>query len=176
MAVAPYGLVLWNDAFPSKTNVMQLQWKITAAKTVQPLPLSMGGVLTLVDAAASQAAIDSFLMTTNEFLLAAFDATAMGTDAFGCLVKMNGLQETATHNGVGQVASVQAMVANVYSGTNGATVVTSGVASSTTLTASSNTSQIAVGAAGDIAFRLVSAGLDALTGGLISVNIYWTSK
>lgn len=178
MALAPYGLVLWNDAFPSKTNTMQLQWRITAAKTVAPLPLNMGGVLPFFDALANQAAIDNFLLTPSEFLAAQFDATAMGTDTFGCLIKMNGLKEAAAagDNEVGQAASVQAMVASVYSGTNGATVVSSGVASVATLTSSSNTSQIAAGAAGDIALRIVAAGLDALTSGLIYVNIYWTAK
>lgn len=176
MAVSPYGLVLWNDAFPSKTNLMQLQWRITAAKTIQPLPLAMSGVLPFFDAPANQAAIDSFLMTTNEFLLAQFDGTAMGTDTFACLVNMNGRKESTTSNDYGQTASVQAMVATVYSGTNGATVVSSGVAAVATLTSSSNTSQIACGAAGDIAFRFVSAGLDALTGGLINVDIHWTAK
>lgn len=176
MAVAPYGLVMWNEAFPSKTNLMQLQWKITAAKTIQPQPLNLGGVLPFFDAPANQAVIDGFLLTTNEFLLAQFDGTAMGTDTFACLVKMNGVNAASTSTSIGQAASVQSMVATVYSGTNGATLASSGVASSSTLTSSSNTSQIAVGANGDIAFRFVASGLDALTGGLISVNIFWTSK
>ena len=176
MAIAPYGLVLFNSAFSSKTNLMQLQWSITAAKTVSPLPINSSGVLTVFDAIAAQSTIDNFLFTTNEFLIAAFDATAMGTDTFAGIVKMNGLLEASAAVDVGQCASVQSMIASVHSGANGATVVQSGVVGSAAMTASSNTSQIAVGANGDIAFRMVAAGLDVLTAGLITVNIFWSSK
>lgn len=175
MAHASTAMVLWNEAFPRRTNLLQLQWQITAAKTVSPLPMTATGVLTTFDAIAAQSTIDNFLLTTNEFLIAQFDATAMGTDTFAGIVKMNGAS-VAGSTVTGQAESVQAMVANLYSGTNGATVVTSGVVSSATLTSSSNTSQIAVGANGDIAFRFVASGLDVLTAGLISVNIFWTSK
>jgi hypothetical protein len=176
MAHASTAFVLWNEAFPRRTNLLQLQWSITAAKTVSPLPITASAVLTTFDAIASQTTIDNFLLTTNEFLIAAFDATAMGTDTFAGIIKMNGANLATTSLEVGQAQSVQAMVANLYSGTNGSTVVTSGVVSSTAMTASSNTSQIAVGANGDIAFRFVASGLDILTAGLISVNIFWTSK
>ncbi len=176
MALASYGLVLWNDAFPSKTNVMTLQWQITAAKTVSPLPINNSGVFPTFDAYTSQAVMDAFLLTSSEFLLAQFDATSMGTDTFGCLVKMNNAIQATTSLNVGQCASVEAMTVTVASGSQGATAVTNGVISSATLTSTSNTTQVAVGANGDIAFRFVASGLDALTSGLITVNLFWTSK
>ncbi len=176
MALASYGFNLWNDAFPSKTNVMTLQWGITAAKTVTPLPIINSGVLPTFDAFSSQAVIDNFLLTTNEFLLAQFDATSMGTDTFGCLVKMNNAIAATTSVNVGQCASVEAMTVSVHSGSQGATVTANGVVSVATLTSTSNTTQVAVGANGDVAFRFVSSGMDILTSGLITVNLFWTSK
>lgn len=176
MALSSYGLVLWNDAFPGKTNVMTLQFSITAAKTVSPLPINNSGILTTFDALASQSVIDNFLLTTNEFLLAQFDATSMGTDTFGGLVKMNNAIQATTSTRVGQAASVEAMTVTVASGSQGATAVSNGVVAVSTLTSTSNTTQVACGANGDIAFRFVASGLDVLTSGLITVNLFWTSK
>lgn len=176
MAHASTAFVMWNEAFPRRTNTLQLQWSITAAKTVSPLPITASAVLTTFDAIAAQTTIDNFLLTTNEFLITQFDATAMGTDTFAGIIKMNGANVATTATDLGQAQSVQSMVASVYSGTNGATVVSSGVVGVSALTASSNTSQIAVGANGDMAFRFVASGLDILTAGLINVNIFWTSK
>lgn len=176
MAHASTAFVMWNEAFPRRTNLLQLQWAITAAKTVSPLPMTASGVLTTFDAIAAQTTIDNFLLTTNEFLIVQFDGTAMGTDTFAGIIKMNGANVATTSLEIGQAQSVQSMIATLHSGTNGSTLVSSGVVASTTMTSSSNTSQIAVGANGDMAFRFVASGLDILTAGLITVNIFWTSK
>lgn len=176
MALAPYGLVLWNESFPGKTNLMQLQWAITTTKTVSPLPISNSAVYTTFDAIASQSVIDNFLLTSSEFLVAAFDSTSMGTDTFGCLVKMNGLTQASTDTTVGQCASVESMIVTVNSGTGGTTQTVNGVIASSSLTSTTNSTQIAVGADGDIAFRFISSGIDILTTGVITVNIFWTSK
>lgn len=179
MALAPYGLVLWNESFPGKTNLLTLQWKITGATTVSPLPINNSAVLPTF-AALTQPTIDAFLLTDGEFTAAQFDSTSMGADMFGCLVKMNGLNIAATETGSsGQAASVQAMVATCYSGTGGSTAVTRAVYSSTVLTDSTAATEIAVGADGDIAFKINfgnTPDFDGLTDGLITVDIYWTSK
>lgn len=175
MAHASTAMVLWNDAFPRRTNLLQLQWSITAAKTVTPLPITASAVLTAFDAIAAQSTIDNFLLTTNEFLIAQFDATAMGTDTFAGIIKMNGAN-VAGSTVSGQAESVQAFTATVHSGTNFSTSTPTAAISVATLTSSSNTTQVAVGANGDIAFRMVATGLDVLTSGLININIFWTSK
>jgi hypothetical protein len=176
MAVAPYGLQLLNDSFPSKTNKMTLQWKITAATTVSPLPINNSGAYAFF-AAQTQDQIDDFLKTEDEFTAAQFDSTSMGADMFGVLIKMNG-HSVSTDSAAGQAASVEAMVATCYSSTGGSTAVTRAVYSSATLTDSTAATEIAVGANGDIALK-VSFGntpdFDALTDGLITIDIFWTS-
>lgn len=172
------GLLYMNESLYGKEDELILKWKITGAKTSTPLPLNNSAVLTAYDAIASQTTIDSFLGTTNEFLIAQFDATAMGTDAFAGIVNMSGQKTGVTVlNGANsaQAASVLAMTIHLYSGTNGATVVNEGVNVSSTLTSSSLTTQVACGANGNIAFRSILSGLDILTSGLIIARIHWVS-
>lgn len=154
----------WSDAVQrGQAYSIDLFFKITAAKTVTSL--NANSVLTSFDAIAAQATINDFLGTTDEFLVAAFDATAMGTDAFACIVAMSG-----------QASQLLAATAETYSGTDGLTVVPAGINSSTTLTASSHTAQCALGAYGNMAARFVLTGVDALTSGLIKVTLYYRSK
>lgn len=167
-------LMSWNDSVQrGQPYALTFLYKITAAKTVT----SLSGTATLpaFDAYASQAVIDTFLNTptgtTSEFLLSQFDATAMGTDSFAAIVNLN------TGNGLsGQAKNVVAMIATLYSGTNGATAVSNGVVSSATLTASTQKAEVACGAYGDLAFKVVLSGVDALTSGLISVTLHFNSK
>lgn len=139
-------------------------WEITAAKTISPLVPGIP-VLSTFDALASQAVIDDFLGTTNEFLLAAFDATAMGTDAFAVIVNM-----------AGQVDKVLSAKFATYSGTAGVTEALNCIKSSSSLTASSLSAEFAKGANGNMAARFVSTGLDALTAGILRVDLSWISK
>lgn len=160
-------LMYWGEKLgKTQPRVLRFGWAITGAKTVTPLipgaPIMYGFDATDF---ASQAAIDAFLGTTNEFLLAAFDATAMGTDAFAVIVAMQ--------NQGGKL--LQAKLA-VNSGTGGSTGSPLCVASSATLTSSSLTTQTAIGANGNLAFRGVSTGLDALTAGVITLDLHWISK
>lgn len=169
----------WNEKLgKSIPHELVLTWKITGAKTVVPHLLSLP-VYTTFDAIASQSTIDSFLQTTNEFTIAQFDATAMGTDAFGCLVNMSGAtsQQTSTTFGglVGQVASASVMEASVFSGTYNATTVNAN-ANSGSLTASTLETAFAVGAYGNLAFKMVASGLDALTSGIIVVRLLVVMK
>lgn len=160
-------LMYWGEKLgKTQPRILRFAWSITAAKTISPLVAGMP-VMTGFDAAdfASQAVIDAFLGTSSEFLLAAFDSTAMGTDAFAVIVAMQN-----------QAAKVLQARMTVNSGTGGSTGSVLAVASSTALTSSSLTTQAALGTNGNIAFRGVSSGLDALTSGLITLDIHWISK
>jgi hypothetical protein len=143
---------------------LELVFKITGAKAVSPAVQGLP-VLTAFDAVASQAVIDSFLGTSSEFLVAAFDATAMGTDAFAGIVNL-----------AGQAASLVSVSAKVASGTAGVTQANYEFVSSAALTASTLVAECALGASGNVAFKLVSTGLDALTSGMIVVKLKWISK
>jgi hypothetical protein len=161
-------LMFWNDmALKGVPRVLRLEYKITAAKTVSPQPQSSVSYTTF-DAIASQSVIDNFLGTTNEFLVAAFDATAMGADTFGGLVNMNGQAKVLT-----------SFNARCYSGTGGATLVERSVVSSSTLTASTLVTECALGASGNLAFKVDfgnTPDFDALTSGLIVIELSWIAK
>jgi len=156
------GLFFWQDRI-GKTNphVVQFMYQITAAKTVSQLPQGTP-TLTSFDALASQAVIDDFLGTTNEFLLAQFDATSLGLDAFGCIVNFGGQAD--------QLYMVEGYVDDLT------TRVEKAMPAVTTLTSSSLTNQCAKGANGNMAARLVMTGLDALTSGIIVIKFYFKSK
>lgn len=144
-------------------NQVRLHFKITGAKACEPI-VPNSAILTSYDAIASQAVINSFLGTTNEFLVSAFDATAMGTNAFAVIVNMNG-----------QGKQLLSVTATVFSGSNGATVAEcADVAEG--LTASTLACEGALGVNGNFAGRFVLSGLDALTSGLIEVVFNWISK
>jgi hypothetical protein len=159
MATSP-GLFFWQDKL-GRTNphCVVFNFKITGAKAVSQLPAGLP-VLTSFDAIASQAVIDDFLGTTNEFLLAAFDATAMGTDAFACIVNM-----------AGQVDTLYAVEAYFDDGTQVANAI-----AAAGLTASTLAYEAATGANGNMAVRVVLTGLDAATSGILSIKMYFKSK
>ena len=140
---------------------LRLEFSITGAKAVSPV-VQNSFVLTTFDALSTQAQIDTHLGTTNEFLLAAFDATAMGTDAFAAIINMGG-----------QAAKVTGVHTATYTGTNGATETLSVVNASATMTSSSLTTQVARGANGNIAVRTIIVGLDAFTSGRLVLQVSW---
>ena len=161
-------LTYWSDRL-GKTlpRTLRLEFSITGAGT-SALITSGAPVLTTYAAFASQAVIDNHLETTNEFLLAAFDATAMGADAFGGIINMEG-----------QVAKVTSMVARCYSGTAGTTLVEHCVQASAALSASTLATEVTKGASGNIGFRVAwgnTPDFDALTSGTIVIEINWISK
>lgn len=157
----------WGDkAQRSQPEVLDLYYVITAAKTVSDKNKNVA--LTAFDAIASQSVINDFLGTTDEFLVAAFDSTAMGADAFAAIVQMEG-----------QVSELISAKAVCYSGSDGATVVTQGVASVSALTASSLSTQAAKGAYGNMAVRVAfgnTPDFDALTSGLIHLQLVYRLK
>lgn len=158
-------MMYWNDKVQgSQPRTLRLFFTITAAKTVTDVYRSP--TLTAFDAISSQTTIDNHLGTTNEFLLAAFDATAMGADVFAGIVNMGG-----------QCAEVYSMVARCYSASD--TLVTRQCEDSSTLTASTLATEIAKGSSGNVAFKVNfgnTPDFDALTAGTIEIEIQWRSK
>ena len=149
----------WSDKVGRGAPVLTwFLYQITGAKTVKALDANASKVS--FDAFADQATIDSFLGTTNEFLLAAFDSTAMGTAAFGGVIDFKG-----------QVKSLKGMIYGV-----GAAQAMTSFPASAALTASTLATECAKGANGNVGFRVVITGLDALTSGLIAVGILWEPK
>lgn len=160
-------LFFYNDQWGKvQPQVLRLQYQITAAKTVKPI-VSNSASLTLFDAIASQATIDDFLGTTDEFTEAQFDATSMGADAFGVIVDMKG-----------QAKSVVQMVASCYSGTGGSTLVTRQVVGGS-LTDSTLETAVECGADGNIGLKVDfgnTPDFDALTAGTIDIEVHWIAK
>ena len=152
----------WGKVIP---RCMRLEYGITGAKAASAL-VPNSGSLVFFDAVASQAVVDGFLGTTNEFIYTVFGTTSMGADAFGGLVNMGG-----------QCRSVTEMVAKCYSNTGGADFVQRQVVPVTITDAA--TTQVQVGADGNIGF-VVQFGntpdFDGLTSGTIVIEIYWVSK
>lgn len=143
----------------------RLCYQITGAVTVSPLPANTAS-LTFFAALSSQAQIDDFLGTSSEFLYTDFGSTAMGADAMGIIVNMGG-----------QAASLVGVIGNVYSGSNGATGTPQGVVASA-LTDTLAT-QCELGANGNVAMKFAwgnTPDFDALTAGLIVIDILWTAK
>jgi hypothetical protein len=160
MATSP-GLFFWQDKLgKANPHCVQFLWQITAAQTISQIPQGTP-VLTTFAAIASQSTIDDFLGTTNEFLIAQFDATAMGVDSFGCIVNM-----------AKQADELYAAEAFFDNGT----LVQRVIPSVATLTSSSLSTQAAVGSYGNLAMRAVLTGLDAATSGILGMNFYFRSK
>jgi hypothetical protein len=162
--MANAGLFHWQEKF-GKTNphVITLVFQITGAGTSSAVPQGTP-VLSTYGAIASQSVIDDFLGTTNEFLVAAFDATAMGADTFACIVNMQG-----------QAAKLLYATGEVYSGTDyvARASVDSGLTASTIETAAD------CGADGNIAVKFNfgnTPDFDGLTTGVIVVKLYWIAK
>lgn len=151
----------------SQTRVMRLELQITGTVTVSPV-IAGAPVLTTFGAISAQSTIDNFLGTTSEFDYLAFDATSMGNDAMGGIVNMGG-----------QAAKLSFMKALCYSATAGSTLVERAVVASSALTATSLVTECAKGANGNLAFKVDwgnTPDFDALTSGLIVVELYWVAK
>ena len=146
---------------------LTLEYKITGAKAASAIVSNSASYLTF-DAISAQSVIDGFLGTTNEFLVAAFDATAMGADTFAVIVDMQGQMKTLTR-----------VVAKCYSGTGGSTLVERCVQASSALTASTLATEAAVGANGNCAVKVDfgnTPDFDGLTSGTIVIELYWVAK
>lgn len=158
-------MMYWNDRVQaSQPRKLTIVYTITGAVTVTDLFRSP--TLTTFGAISAQATIDAHLGTTSEFLLAAFDATAMGADTMAGIVNMSG-----------QVAEVYSMSAKCYSASN--TLVERFCEDSATLTASTLATEVAKGSSGNVAFKVDfgnTPDFDGLTAGTIVIEILWRSK
>lgn len=160
-------LVYWNDKLArTQPRSVKFCFDITGAAAASVI-VPGTPVLHTFGAIADQATINDFLGTTNEFLLAAFDATAMGADAFAVIANMGG-----------QVERLVAATAACYSGTGFATEVQVGVKGGS-LTASTLETAAAKGADGNLAMKVNftnTPDFDGLTSGLIVVEFLYISK
>ena len=165
--MADTSLFYWNQKF-GKTQPRELKfiWDITGAKAVSTVPIG-APVLTAFDAIAAQATIDDFLGTVDEFLIVDFDGTAMGADAFACIINM-----------AGQAQALCGFEIECFSSTGGSTLVTR-ASLNEGLTASTLETACELGADGNIAFKVDfgnSPDFDGLTAGMIVATVYWISK
>lgn len=150
----------------AKTQPRQLIFRldVTGAKTSQFVPVG-ADALVAYDAIASQDVIDDYLGTSSEFLLAAFDATAMGANCLGLLVNMKG-----------QAAKVLGASVKFFTEA-GVVAVDLNAKAVSALTASTAASECAVGADGNIGVKFLTiTGLDAATDGYLVIEIHWVAK
>lgn len=149
-------------------RTLTLIHEITAAVTVAARPLSAETGSLPMFGATSQATIDAFLGTSSEFTAAQFDATALGADAMGLIVNMDG-----------QAADVVSFESTCYSAAGLTTAVTrTSLKVAAGLTDSSLTTQLALGADGNIGLRIDwgnTPDFDGLTAGQIVTKIHWIS-
>lgn len=162
-------LYYWQDQWGKvQPQVLRLQYNITGAAACSPI-IPNSASMVFYSALSSQAQVDNFLGTTDEFLYTVFGSTAMGADAFGGLVNMGGAS--------GQCSEIVQMVARCYSNTGGSDLVTRQCQAA----AIANTlgTRCQVGAYGNIAFQVDfgnTPDFDALTSGTIDIEIHWISK
>ncbi len=163
-------LMYYQEAFyKGAPHILTLDWTITAATTVSATPMGASPASMVVfSAIASQAVIDNFLGTTSEFNYLAFDSTSMGADAMGVIVNMKG-----------QAADLLHVESTCCSNTGFSDMVTRWSAKSATLTNTTLVTEAALGAYGNIAFKINwgnTPDFDALTSGLIVSKIAWIAK
>lgn len=138
---------------------LSFQWLITGAKTITPL-IQGRPVLDAFDA-LTQAQIDAFLGSTNEYLADKFDATAMGTDVFAAIVDMQGQADQLVYARCRTITG---------------TTVLERMIGEEALTASTLETKAEKSSLGNLAVRAELAGLDALTSGIIDLRIGWLSN
>lgn len=155
----------------SQPRSMDFTFRFTGVKTIVPVPV--GADCFWFFDPITQAQIDAYLTTptktsSNDFLAAMFDATAMGADTFGGIINM-----------MGQASSVIGLEAKCYSGVGGSTLVSRAVSVVSTLTASILETAVGVSPAGNLAFKVDFGNvpdLDALTAGTIVISVKYVSK
>lgn len=166
-------LFYWNEKHgKTQPYVMDFTYQITAAKTVSPVP--QGADSFVFFDAVTQAQIDAYTGVANDFPVTYFDATSMGADAFGGIVRMSGSPSI-----LAQGFQLIKMEAYCASGTGFATVVDRYANGALGMTASTLETACAISTSGNLGFKIDfgnTPDLDALTAGIISVKLYWLSK
>lgn len=149
----------------TQAHVLTFAWEITGAKAVSETIKGMP-VLYSFDA-LTQAQIDAFLGSSSEFTLAQFDATSMGTDAFGGIIDMKG-----------QASDISYIHShcNLDPTADGALINSDAKVSALSDSTLADNIEVAVSSAGNIAFKQTVTGLDAATDGLILVTIGWIAQ
>lgn len=158
--------LVYSNEKHSKTQprVLKFRYDITGAKTSTSVPVGADALVTY-DAIAAQSTIDNYLGTSSEFLIAAFDATAMGADELGLIINMRG-----------QCAKVLGAKITLFAEAGTLSISLNSKAVSA-LTASTVENSCAVGASGNIAVKFTGVtGLDAATDGYYVVEIDWIAK
>lgn len=159
MSLAYYSSVLGS----ADVYEMTFAFVTSASRVSTPSPPS-NAFLNTTPGLTSQATIDDFLGTTNEFLLAQFDGVSMGTDTFGLIVDMKGQCKS--------VHGAHLMVAPIA----GQTVLHSLQSPVATLSSSTISNQVAVGANGNIGLKCLATGYNGINDGVIFVKILWQPK
>lgn len=154
----------------TQPQILTFTWDITGAKTVSETPQGIP-VLYSFDV-LTQAQIDAYLTTayvtsSSEFDGLAFDATSMGTDAFGGIISM---REQAD-----EVLWIDSQC-NLDPTTDGLVHNSDVAVAALTNSALANNIEVAVSSPGNIAFKQTVTGLDAATNGMIRITIGWLSK
>ena len=171
-------LFYWNEKHAkSQPGVLDFTYQITAAKTVSPTPQGADS-FTFFDA-ITQNQIDTYLGLANDFPATYFDATAMGADTFGGLVRMSGITPPSVTPVTAQAFQSVKMEAVCYSGAGNTTSVFRAALGSAGITASTLETATAVSPTGNLAFKIDfgnTPDFDALTAGIIIVRLYWISK
>ena len=166
-------LFYWNEKHAkTQPRVLDFSYSITAAKTVSPTCQGADS-LAFFDA-KTQAQIDAYLGSASDFAEAIFDATSMGADTFGGIVRMSGSPST-----IAQGFQILKMEAVCYSETGLATVVQRGALGSAGLTASTLETACGISTLGNFGFKINfgnTPDFDALTAGMIVVRLYYISK
>lgn len=164
-------LMYWNDKLQStQAHVLKFAYEITGAKTISD-GLAGYPTLTLFDAASAQSQIDNFLLTSSEFTAAQFDATSMGTDAFGVIVDMRGRQALGSSSSqTGQVEKVVYAKAELFDDDLATAATANASCTNKALSDSTLEPGVSVGANGNLAGRWVLEGVDAATDGIILVE------
>lgn len=166
-------LFYWNEKHAKgQSRSLILAYNITAAKTVSPT-IQGADSLAFFDA-VTQAQIDTYLGSASDFNVTLFDATSMGADTFGGIVRMSGSPSTQA-----QGAQLVRMHAVCYSSTGGSTSVNRLALGSTGMTASTLETACGISALGNFGFKVDfgnTPDLDGLTAGTIVVTLYWISK
>ncbi len=171
-------LFYWNEKHgKTQPRVLDFAYNITAAKTVSPV-VQGADSFTFFDA-ITQNQIDTYLGNSSDFAANLFDATAMGNDTFGGIVRMSGYTPTGVTPTSAQAASIMKMEAFCASAAGLTTLVSRFANGNSGLTASTLETACGVSTSGNLAFKIDfgnTPDFDGLTSGLIIVRLYWISK
>jgi hypothetical protein len=166
-------LFYWNEKHAkSQPRVLDFTYSISAATTAAST--IQGADSFTFFTAPTQAQIDAYLGSASDFAANLFDATAMGADTFGGIVRMSGSPSTYA-----QAAQVIKMEAACYSGTGNTTSVFRAALGSAGLTASTLETACGISTLGNIGFKIDfgnTPDFDGLTSGIIVVRLYYIAK